>query len=201
MAVRGDCSPSAAGGSPIVLPKFMGAESSSPMSTLKSRCQDAKPLGLVRCLNDEILVVYDGASRFVLPLSLSPRLLIPRAEVGCYIDKHGVPCRSAGYLRWESKADVFVHRGEHILLFSSGFIEVRTVQTGKLVQVIEAGEVRLAYRGLLPADATMLVACSGRVERGVVTERIVELVETSEITTPRASAVSAVPGMWDDWDM
>lgn len=45
-----------------MLPKFVGVENSSPMYALRSRCQDAKPLGLVRCLNDEILVVYDGAS-------------------------------------------------------------------------------------------------------------------------------------------
>lgn len=94
-----------------------------------------------------------------------------------------------------------MHRGDHILLFSSEFVEVRTVQTGKLVQVIEAEDVRLAYRGLLPADTTVLVACRGREERGVVVDKIVELVETSEITTPRASAASAVPGMWDEWDM
>ncbi|EPT05556.1 hypothetical protein FOMPIDRAFT_1138735 [Fomitopsis schrenkii] len=170
--------PSASGSSPIILPKFMGSDGSSPMYALKSRCQDAKPLGLVRCLNDEILVIYD--------------------EVGCYIDKHGVPCRSAGYLRWESKASAFVHLGGHILLFSPEFVEVRTVQTGKLVQVIEAVDVRLAYQGLLPADQTVLVACRGRVERGIATDKIVELVETSEITTPRASAV---PGLWDEWDM
>lgn len=167
------------------------------MYALKSRCQDAKPLGLVRCLNDEILVIYDGAC-YQMRTRLQTPLLIPAAEVGCYIDKHGVPCRSAGYLRWESKASAFVHLGGHILLFSPEFVEVRTVQTGKLVQVIEAVDVRLAYQGLLPADQTVLVACRGRVERGIATDKIVELVETSEITTPRASAV---PGLWDEWDM
>ncbi|TFY60446.1 hypothetical protein EVJ58_g5139 [Rhodofomes roseus] len=172
--------PSASGTNPAVIPKFGGADSSPPLYALKSRCQDAKPLGLVRCLNEEILVVYD--------------------EVGCYIDKHGVPSRSAGYLRWEAKASAFAHRGDHILLFSPEFIEVRTVQTGKLVQVVDFPDVRLAYQGLLPTDRTVLVACRGRSERGVVIDKIVELVETSEITTPRASAVS-IPGLWDEWDM
>lgn len=92
-----------------------------------------------------------------------------------------------------------MHRGEHILLFSPEFVEVRTVQTGKLVQVVEAVDMRLTFQGVLPADETVLVACRGRVDRGVATDRIVELVETSEITTPRAT--SAVPGLWDEWDM
>ena len=61
-----DDSPSVSGSNLIVLPKFVGAESSGPMYALKNRCQDAKPLGLVRCLNDEILVVYDGVSRRAL---------------------------------------------------------------------------------------------------------------------------------------
>ncbi|KAH9917832.1 CNH domain-containing protein [Fomitopsis serialis] len=172
--------PGASSVNPAVIPKFGGADSSAPLYALKSRCQDAKPLGLVRCLNEEILVVYD--------------------DVGCYIDKHGVPCRSAGYLRWEAKATAFAHRGDHILLFSPEFVEVRTVQTGKLVQVIETPDVRLAYQGMLPTDPTVLVACRGRSERGVVTDKIVELVETSEITTPRATS-AVTPGVWDEWDM
>lgn len=55
-------SPSVSGANPTTIPKFAGADSSTPMSLLRTRCQDAKPLGLVRCLNDEILVVYDGMS-------------------------------------------------------------------------------------------------------------------------------------------
>ncbi|KZT73684.1 hypothetical protein DAEQUDRAFT_808316 [Daedalea quercina L-15889] len=172
--------PSVSGNSPTIIPKFVGADGSSPMYALRNRCQDAKPLGLVRCLNDEILVIYD--------------------DVGCYIDKHGVPSRSAGYLRWEAKATACAHRGDHILLFSPEFVEVRTVQTGKLVQVIEATDIRMAYQGLLPTDPTVLVVARGWSERGIVTDKVIELVETSEITTPRAPS-SAIPALWDEWDM
>lgn len=108
-----------------------------------------------------------------------------------------MPCRSAGYLRWEAKASAFAHRGDHILLFSPEFVEMRTVQTGRLVQVVDAADVRLAYQGILPTDPTVLVACRGRAERGIITEKILELVETSEITTPRAPTSA----MWDEWDM
>lgn len=30
------------------------------MATLKTRCASAKPLGLVRCHDEEILIIYDG---------------------------------------------------------------------------------------------------------------------------------------------
>ncbi|KAH9949942.1 hypothetical protein B0H21DRAFT_725350 [Amylocystis lapponica] len=149
---------------PTIIPKFTGAESNPPMHTLKTRCASTKPLGLVRCQGDEILVIYD--------------------ELGCYIDKHGVPSRSSGYLRWESKASAY-------------FIEVRTVHTGKLVQVLEGADVRLVYAGLLPMDKTTLVAMKGRDERGAVADQLMELVETAELATPLAASV---PALWDEFD-
>lgn len=66
------------------------------------------------------------------------------------------------------------------------------------MQVIEGEDVRLAYRGLLPADRTTLVAMKGREESGTVFDKIVELVETAELTTPRGTKMQA---MWDEWDM
>lgn len=181
--------------SPTIIPKFGGADNNPPMYTLKTRCTSARPLGLVRCDNDEILVVYDGMHRFSR-LHKSGRHTL--TELGCYIDKHGVPSRQSGYLRWESKATAFAHRDNHILLFSPEFIEIRTVHTGKLVQIIEGVDVRPVYHGLLPTDKTVLVAMQGRDDRGTVIDKIIELVETSEITTPR---VAAMPAMWDEWDM
>lgn len=170
--------PNTTGASPTIIPKFHGAESNAPLNTLKSRCVSAKPLGLVRSRDDEILVVYD--------------------ELGCYVNKHGVPSRSSGYLRWESKATAFAHRGDHILLFSSDFIEVRKLQTGKLVQVIEDEDIRYVYQGLLATENPILVAMKGREEQAFVNDRIIELIETAEITTPKTASISAV---WDEWDM
>ncbi|CCM01400.1 uncharacterized protein FIBRA_03451 [Fibroporia radiculosa] len=170
--------PNVSSATPTIIPKFTGAESNPPMATLKTRCASAKPLGLIRCENEEILIVYD--------------------ELGCYVNKHGVPCRSSGYLRWESKVTAFMHRGEHILLFSSEFIEVRAVDTGRLVQVIEGEDVRLVSRGLLPTDSTTLAVMKAHEERNAAADKIVELVETAELTTPR---VANVPALWEDWGM
>ncbi|KAI9060664.1 hypothetical protein FKP32DRAFT_1613628 [Trametes sanguinea] len=164
-----------------MLPDFSEADDNAPMAALKARCATARPLGIVRCPNsDELLVIYD--------------------ELGCYIDKHGVPTRSSGYLRWETKATSYAHRGDYILLVSPEFIEVRTVHTGKLVQVIEGADIRRIDAGLLTPDkdTTTLIAMKGAEDHGLVTDKVVELVETSELRTPR---VSEVPGAWDEFDV
>ncbi|CDO75557.1 hypothetical protein BN946_scf184883.g19 [Trametes cinnabarina] len=174
------------------LPDFSDADDNAPMTALKARCASAKPLGIVRCPNsDELLVIYDVA--------LSHRLSEFK-ELGCYIDKHGVPTRSSGYLRWETRAASYAHRGDYILLLSPEFIEVRTVHTGKLVQVIEGADIRRIDAGLLSPDkdSTTLVAMKGKEDRGLVADKVLELVETSELRTPR---VSEVPGAWDEFDV
>ncbi|KAI8980170.1 hypothetical protein BD414DRAFT_493849 [Trametes punicea] len=163
------------------LPDFSDTDDNPPMAGLKSRCAAAKPLGILRCPeSDELLVIYD--------------------ELGCYIDKHGVPTRSSGYLRWETKATSYAHRGDYILLISPEFIEIRTVHTGKLVQVIEGVDIRRIDGGLLSPDkdSTTLVAMKGKEEHGLVADKVVELVETAELRTPR---VSEVPGAWDEFDV
>ncbi|KAF7799770.1 hypothetical protein EIP86_011012 [Pleurotus ostreatoroseus] len=167
-----------------MIPSFN--ESSSPIQALKDRCSNAKPLGLVRVPatdsgpNDarvsELLVIYD--------------------ELGCFINRHGVPSRSAGYVRWESKATSVAHRGEHVLLFSSEFIEIRTVASGKLVQVIEGQDIRLVHA----SERSILVAMQGEDKHVAGTvDKLVELVETAELGAQRHD--TNLSGLWDEWDM
>ena len=122
----------------------------------------------------------------------------PSPEIGCYIDHQGVPSRRSGFIRWETKATSYANRGEHLLLFSPEFIEIRQILTGKLVQVIEGEAVRLLHTGFLPTDTSILVAMKGRSGDGVVADKIVELFETSEIKTPTTTDASS---LWDEWDM
>lgn len=123
--------------------------------------------------------------------------------MGCYITKRGVPSRSCGYIRWEVQASGFAHRGNHILLVSSKFIEVRNINTGRIVQVIEGVDVRLMYSGHTTSDRDdrVLVAMRGtRDEKeGRTTDRIVELVETVEYIPQ--STVPVVSDIWHEWDM
>lgn len=169
-----------------VVPDFAGATSDTDMADLKTRCEDAKPLGLIRTESGEILVIYD--------------------TLGCYITKHGVPSRKSGFIRWETTATSFAHRGSHVLLFSSEFIEIRSLSTGRLDQVIEGSDIRLLLHTNLKshsADDTLLVAMRGtKDDKDGVSDKIIELVRTAEfssIQTPMTPA--SAEGIWDEWDM
>lgn len=127
--------------------------------------------------------------------------------MGCYITKHGAPSRSSGYIKWESKVDAFAQRGSHVLLFSSQFIEVRDILTGRIVQVIEGRDIRMLYTGPTPDNHEhVLYAMRGDDDKlenkDGVPEKIVALQETSDISsslrTPTASDNAA---MWEEWDM
>ncbi|KAJ4494966.1 hypothetical protein C8J55DRAFT_109545 [Lentinula edodes] len=178
-----------AGGRVTVVPDFSGASTNQPLANLKSRVDGLKPLGLIRSNSSELLVIYE--------------------TVGCYITKHGTPSRSSGYIKWESKIDSFAQRGTHVLLFSALFIEIRDILTGRIVQVIEGEDIRLMYAGPTPdSHELILVAMRGdggqgdKDLKGGAADKIVELQETSEISDVRArTPTTAVPAMWEEWDM
>ncbi|KAI0264429.1 hypothetical protein BC834DRAFT_826441 [Gloeopeniophorella convolvens] len=162
-----------------VVPNFSEASISQnlPMQSLKEMCEAAKALGLVRSGGNEILVIYD--------------------ELGCYIDESGKPVRSSGYIRWECRATTYARRGPHLLLFSPGFVEVRSISTGVLVQVIEGDDVRLLHSGIAPQDMLIVGMAGKRENESGLSERLVELVRTHAINeigqTPRPVEV------WDEW--
>ncbi|KDR80795.1 hypothetical protein GALMADRAFT_60733 [Galerina marginata CBS 339.88] len=94
---------------------------------LAKRCESARPLGMFRSTDEEFLLCYD--------------------EFGLYVDKHGDPCRSFGTIEWEGTAERVAFHSPYILLFDSRFIEVRHVETGRLVQIIPGNEVRCTWDG------------------------------------------------------
>lgn len=121
--------------------------------------------------------------------------------------------RKSGYLKWETKATSYAHRGGLILLFSSRFIEIRDVATGKLLQVIEGGDIRLLYTEpeITPHD-NILLAMRGKFnDSGGLSEKIVELIKTVEyqpqstpVGTPNGTPGtpgSASVSVWSEWDM
>jgi RHO1 GDP-GTP exchange protein 1/2 len=118
-------------------------------------------------------------------------------DLGCFVTKHGVPTRSCGYVRWESKADAFAFRGRFLLLFSADFVEVRDVNTARLVQVISGIDIRLLAPVKERSD-DILVAMNGDKDdsRGASIQ-LLEMLETTEIQTPQRPTANA----WDEWDM
>ncbi|EPQ54101.1 hypothetical protein GLOTRDRAFT_116750 [Gloeophyllum trabeum ATCC 11539] len=152
-----------------------------PVITLKQRCDAARPLGIIRCSSQELLVVYD--------------------DLGCYITRHGEPGRRAGFLRWETRATSFAYRGDHILLFSSQFVEIRDIHTGRLVQVIEGSDIRLVYTGYKRSDPILVVMRGTKDDAEGTSEKIVDLTPTAEIETPGQAPTLANREIWDEWDM
>ena len=69
------------------------------------------------------------------------------AEFGLYVDKHGDPRRSMGTVEWEGKAERVAWHAPYILLFGSRFIEIRHVETGRLVQIILGNDIRCTWDG------------------------------------------------------
>ena len=116
-----------------------------------------------------------------------------RLELGCYINRQGVPCRSSGYLRWETKATSYAKQGPHILLFSSEFVEIRHAATGRLVQVVEGQDVRCVHA----SDRAILVAMRGSDGK---TDKLVELIETADLMELKKQD-SKSAALWDEWDM
>ncbi|RDB26309.1 Rho1 guanine nucleotide exchange factor 1 [Hypsizygus marmoreus] len=164
-----------------IVPDLQDAATNPSFTTLKARLDEGKPLGLVRVTPIELLVIYDN--------------------VGYYITKRGVPSRTAGYIRWETRATSFAQRGGHILLFSMQFIEIRNINTGRIAQVIEGSDIRLLHSSpTYGEDDTILVATRGsKDDKDGTSDKIVELVETTEITAP--TPITPVPSFWDEWDM
>ena len=93
-------------------------------------------------------------------------------------------------MKWETRATAYAHRNEHVLLFSPEYVEIRSISTGRIVQVLEGKDIRLLD------DA--VVVQRGQKHQDALHDRIVELVETQElnVTTPSATSLA-----WDAWDL
>lgn len=138
------------------------------------------PLGVIWASDSERLVLYD--------------------TFGTYVSKFGYPTRNRTYVRWETKVNSWAIRGPHILLFSfSGWIEIRHISTGKLVQVEEAPEVRMLQIAE-PNNGALLLAIRGKDDKDGLADRLVEMLETSPLEIPHSPGASSDP-QWGEWDI
>ncbi|KAH7105901.1 Dbl-like domain-containing protein [Auriculariales sp. MPI-PUGE-AT-0066] len=97
------------------------------LQPLAKRCEACKPLGMFRTSENEFLLCYN--------------------EFGLYVDRHGDPSRSTGTIEWEGTAEKVAWHPPYILLFDSRFIEIRHIDTGRLVQIIPGNEIRCLWDG------------------------------------------------------
>lgn len=64
------------------------------------------------------------------------------SECGVYVDQQGTPITSRAVVEWEGKAVSIAAFKEFVLIFDSSFIEIRRVDTGRLVQIMPLNDVR-----------------------------------------------------------
>lgn len=92
------------------------------------------------------------------------------------MDKDGKPAPLGYFMEWECKATVYAHRGSHLLLFSPRFIEVRSINTLKLIQIVEMGDVRPLRCGWMERGMLVAATASSAVDDGSRKEKLVEMV-------------------------
>jgi len=164
-----------------VVPDLQDAGQNPLMAKFKSHLEGVRPLGFVRVDLNEILVIYD--------------------DLGYYINKHGVPTRQCGYIKWETKITTYASRNSHVLLISPEFIEVRNITSGRIVQVIEGRDIRLLYSDPYTKkdDPVLVVMQGGKTDQEGQSEKVLALVETEEIALVSPTTTNA--SLWDEWDI
>ncbi|KAF9269288.1 Dbl homology domain-containing protein [Marasmius fiardii PR-910] len=141
------------------------------LAQLAKRCDSCRPIGMFRSADDEFLLCYD--------------------EFGLFVNKHGDPSRAAGTIEWEGTAERVAIHSPYILLFDSRFIEIRHLETGRLVQIIPGNDIRCIWdgRGAGPTNHVISTPIhNGQVEP-VVPDAQVHAVMNSMEGGPRSRAI------------
>jgi hypothetical protein len=127
---------------------------------LAKRCDARRPLGMFRANANEFLLCYNG---LYLSVSRSRDLCAHRlAEFGLYVDQHGDLLRATAVVEWEGAAERAAHHPPYVLLFDPDFIEVRHVETGRLVQLI-TGKFRCLWDGRIATPSGVCTVTGARV--------------------------------------
>ncbi|WVQ97641.1 hypothetical protein IAU59_004755 [Kwoniella sp. CBS 9459] len=97
------------------------------LGELQRKCEAGKPLGMFRSTETEFLLCYDS--------------------FGLYVDRHGEPNRDCRAIEWEGRPDSIAFHPPYLLLISAPFIEIRHINTAKLLQIYTGSDLRLTWDG------------------------------------------------------
>ncbi|OCF37676.1 hypothetical protein I316_00803 [Kwoniella heveanensis BCC8398] len=97
------------------------------LGELQRKCEAGKPLGMFRSTETEFLLCYDS--------------------FGLYVDRHGEPNRDCRAIEWEGRPDSIGFHPPYLLLISAPFIEIRHINTAKLLQIYTGSDLRLTWDG------------------------------------------------------
>jgi len=139
------------------------------LEKLAKRCESCRPMGMFRSNKDGFLLCYD--------------------EFGLYVDNHGDPSRRMGTVEWEGTAEHVAWHPPYVLLFDSRFIEIRHVETGRLVQIISGNDMRCIWdgRGTSATTGSTMATADGGWEDSVMQEPRVHGVMNIESPGPGRS--------------
>lgn len=109
------------------IPQFTSdAIKSNPrIAELKSRHDTTRPLAMFRSTSEEFLLCY--------------------ATFGMYVNRYGEASRDMLPIEWEGTPDSVVFHPPYILLVSPSFIEVRHIDTAKLLQIYTGSDMRCTW--------------------------------------------------------
>ncbi|RMZ89283.1 hypothetical protein DV736_g3487, partial [Chaetothyriales sp. CBS 134916] len=102
------------------------SETQSHLSSIASRIQNLKPLGMFRLSESEFLVTFE--------------------ECAVYVNKHGDVSRSV-VMEFVGKAQSACLYGQYLILFDDDFVEIRDAQNGRLKQVIAGRDIKMLDDG------------------------------------------------------
>ncbi|KAF4610695.1 hypothetical protein D9613_007108 [Agrocybe pediades] len=140
---------------------------------LGKRCDSCRPKGMFRSKEDEFLLCYD--------------------EFGLFVDRHGHPSRSTGIIEWEGTAVKVAMHAPYVLLFDTRFIEIRHVETGRLVQIIPGNDVHCVWDGRSLDTGAAVVPAAGSEDHMVQEPRVHAVMNlTEQSLQPGVRAVRGV---------
>ncbi|WRT64361.1 uncharacterized protein IL334_001293 [Kwoniella shivajii] len=97
------------------------------LAEIQRKCEAGKPLGMFRSTETEFLLCYDS--------------------FGVYVNRHGEPNRDCRAIEWEGRPDSIAFHPPYLLLISAPFIEIRHIDTAKLLQIYTGSDLRLTWDG------------------------------------------------------
>lgn len=160
---------------------------------------------MFRSNQDEFMLCYDGEFR---PEDLKVGVLTTPIEFGLYVNEQGDPSRRVSTVEWEGTAERVAWHPPYILLFDGRFIEIRHVETGRLVQIIFGNDMQCIWgsRGTNHSQAVWegywdeIVSQEPRVHgvmnteatqlgwRGVTAQHVFELIPTVPLFLPGSTS-------------
>lgn len=130
------------------------------LKKVAKRTESCRSIGMFRSNNSEFLLCYDA--------------------FGLYVDDHGNPSRGMNTVEWEGTAGQVAWHPPYILLFDSRFIEIRHVDTGRLVQILPGNGMRCICDGRGTRRSQPVL--EGSQGRGVSQEPGIHVVTNKEAT-------------------